>query len=770
MTTPIHPTQVFLSNPQALRVEYRLDDRRLILWWSPRAGCSTDCADRNFSSRDAHLEIFAEITVAGCDVAAFLRCDYDPYHCALHFEKQTLHLALRPDLAAVLLWAERPQAVDFKTHRYDRRLAASAAALTVAHDEPGRSFEFAAAIGPGGGAFRHGPEQAPDFPRYSRAELAAGQLLVVGAGLVADGIEARVVSASSLQASLHLAATDALLAAHEAAGRVVSARHPELVALRRTVVRGLHSMIDESGAFRAALKAIYSLIWVRDAGFSFFYQAAAGWPHKLPELGRLLLDNPVTVDEPGLPGGRMFGQLTNRHLGKLEEDGIYYVVRTLFTEWTQTGVRPGLSADDQALLDEALAWVEAVTWDGRRGLYGEHFADETPTVGHRDHGWDHAIGAPLGGGDAIKHDGRLVARNYDVYFNILLHDTHVMLAALRDEPAHLARAERVWPELEKLLRVRNDGIPVYGEVLFADVPERALVPHWGCASSCCVWGLTLQGFAPLVDWDAVWAATLDAIIEKPDMHWINGICGAMAAVDPWLYPETKLLALHDRIADETNRPGKYLPMGGAMPEKFNAPQGNLYHDIRPQGFAMGAWLGAWTALGLRRLHHGLAVRPTGAFERIEHYAWRGMYLFFHYGPTGRDLALKIDGVVVEGTLQVPERALAAGSGAERHIRLVPARPGLLWLRSSVQLDEVAEPCGGEVARRYAFTAFGLSEITFSGDVPEAVLVDAEGGPIAGRRTMQEGLATIRFTHFGAATLSVPGFPEGKGFSVARGGA
>lgn len=61
-----HPTQVFLSNPQALRVEYRLDDTRLDLWWSPLAGHSTPCTERNFSSRDAHLTVFDSITLPGC--------------------------------------------------------------------------------------------------------------------------------------------------------------------------------------------------------------------------------------------------------------------------------------------------------------------------------------------------------------------------------------------------------------------------------------------------------------------------------------------------------------------------------------------------------------------------------------------------------------------------------------------------------------------------------------------------------------------------------
>ncbi len=422
-----------------------------------------------------------------------------------------------------------------------------------------------------------------------------------------------------------LAATETALAPHEASGHVVAPAYPELENLRRTVIRGLHSMIDESGAYRASLKAIYYLIWVRDGGFSFAYQSAAGWPHKLPELCRLLLDNPLNVRDADLPNTRMFGQLINRDLGKLEEDGLYYVVWTLFTQWTQNGTLGFLTDADWALIDEALAWVEAVTWDEDRGLFGEFTADETAAHGCRDTGWDHAIGQPS---DAqfIRHAGQPVTRNYDVYFNICLHSTYTMLAAMRRDPAYLSKADRVWPELEKLLQNRTDGIPTYGELLLLD-GSRVQPPYWGpaCGASCCVWGLTMPNFVPLPDWDAVHAATLDAIIAKPDMHFVNGICSAMSAVDPWCYDEKKLIALHQRLATETNTPGRYLPMGGAMPEKFNAPQGNLYHDIRPQGFAMGSWLAAWSAIGAAPP----SPRPRDSAHRRLHLlgklpvAWRG---------------------------------------------------------------------------------------------------------------------------------------------------
>lgn len=744
-----HPTQIFLSNPQALRVEYRLDDSRLQLWWSPLAGKSTDCADRNYSHRDDRLEIFQEISLPGCGLDSFLRCDYDPYHSVLYFEGQTLHLAARPDLAAILLWGEQPLAVELKTFRHDETLAAESGLFHVRHPQPRFTFEFAACAGAGDGTLRYSHIHAPENSRYARAELSAGQLFIIGSGLQGENFHARLTEAAQKPVSSHLSETESLLQDIEKSGHTRSQHFPQLEALRRNMARGLHSMIDESGAFRASLKAIYYLIWVRDAGFAFPFMAAAGWPHKLAELGRLLLDNPTLVDEPGLPRGRMFGQLIHRKYGRLEEDGLFYVTWTLFTHWTQFGHLDFVTPSDWALLDEALDWVEQVTWDEARGLYGEHFADETPTVGHRDCGVDFAIGKPVPlAGDGLRWQGQGVTRNYDVYFNLLMHSTHVMLAAMRRKPRYLQKAARLWPELERLLKTRSEGIPVYAEQTLED-GARVTIPHWGQASSCCLWGLTLPNFAPLEDWDSVLAAALEAVIAKPDMHWINGLCSALAAVDPWLFPEEKLLALHRRIAEETERPGEFLPMGGAMPEKFNAPQGNLHHDIRPQGFAMGAWLGAWTALGLRRLPYGLALRPTTAFERIEAYPWRGCSLEIEFGPTGHAVGVEIDGKFIPGTLQLPQNRLIAGK--THTVRLIEAPESPLLLRSSAQLDEVER---AEAETCYRFSAFGLSQMTFSAPLPAAALTDSDGNPLPCRWTSDSGLHTCHFTHFGEGRLVI----------------
>ncbi len=737
-----HPTQIFLSNPKALRVEFRLDDARLILWWSPLAGKSTDCLERNYSSRDAHLDVFSRIEIPACGLGTFLRCEYNPTHCVLHFTERVLHLALPLHRAAVMLWSNQPLTVDLSSHRFDTPLTQGASELLLRHPEPRHVFHVAALLGPGTGTLRHCPFHFPEQPVFTQAVLAAGQTLTLGVSLEDASLLDDLHALSDPGAEALLATVEHILQAQIACGRTRSARYPELAALRDSVLRGLHSMIDESGAFRASLKEIYYLLWVRDSGFSFAYQAAAGWTHKLPEVYRLLLDNPKTVTDPGLPNTRMFGQLIHRSLGKLEEDGLYYVVWLLFTHWTQQGHLDFVTPDDWDLIEEALAWVEAVTWDEDRGLFGEHFADETATHGSRDMGWDHAIGQPIAD-HHFQHEGHSVARNYDVYFNTCMHSAYVMLAALRNDPGSLAKAERLWPELEKLLHERRDGVPTYGELLLTD-GQRLRPPYWGppAGASCCVWGLSMPNFLPLADWDSVHAAVLDALIAKPEMHFINGINSALAAVDTWLYPEERCLALHLRLAAETAKPGKFLPMGGAMPEKFNAPQGNLYHDIRPQGFAMGSWLAAWSNLGLRRLPHGLALRPTIAFETIENYPWHGKTLQFAFGPIGRGLALEIDGQRVDGTLQVPESLLREHS----HIRLVPAVERPLLLRSSVELRHV------DADGSLHLHAHGLARLSFSAPPAPFRLLAPGETPIPHHAHESDSLFHIDFTHFGNASL------------------
>ncbi|MCC5841044.1 MAG: hypothetical protein JJT96_13085 [Opitutales bacterium] len=781
-----HPTQIFMHNPQGLRVEYLLDDEQLLLWWSPLAGQSTAAHDRNFSNRDDHLEVFASITLPGCGLEAFARCDYDPYHSVLHFGDRALHLLVRPDAPALILWSEaskakvgvpplggpgtvarppeggtptvRPQdpprlIVDLKSDRYDEVFQADDRCLVLRHNEPAHIFEFVAALGPGGGTMRHSPFRGKWTRHYTQAVLAPGQVFALGVGLEGEGAAGHMRELATVTPQAHLAAIEAALAPVEAMGRTSGGTGGEAHAFRTSIARGLHSMIDESGAFRASLKAIYYLIWVRDAGFAFAYQAAAGWPHKLRELCRLLLDNPTVARGAGIPEGRMFAQLIHPDYGKYEEDGIYYVLWTLFTHWTQTGERTFLEGADRALLEEAIAWVERRCFDAKAGLFGGYFADETPAYRSRDYGWDYAIGQPAGD-EHIRHEGHRVVRSYDLYLNTLLHTAYSMLAAMSAEVAkaegYSAKAARLWEHLQPLYADRSKGLPPYGDLLCEDGERRRARP-WGPASSTYIWALAMPNFLPLEDRDALHKALLDAILEKPEMHWINGICAAVAAADPWVHGEARLLAVLERVRAEAMTPGKCLPMGGAMPEKLGAPEGNLYHDIRPQGFAMAAWLGAWASLGLRRLPYGLALRPTTAFERLENYPWRGSVLHFVFGPSTRALALEVEGRPILHTLQVPTNALRPG---EQTVRLIEApRPGgPLLLRSTVELHSVQSNPGGNVV--YRIRAYGPAEMILA-DMPERVLLRNDDGlPVPFTRFDHADRSEIRFSLRGPGELVV----------------
>jgi hypothetical protein len=760
----MHPTQIFLHNSAALRAEFRLDDARLILWWSPRAGESHDCADRNFSSRDNPLSVFEDIALEGFALGEFQRCDYDPFHCVLHYARGRLHFAIHPDHAALVLWADVAFAVDLKTGRYDERLAAEPALFAVRHPEPtAYAFEFAAALGAGAGAMHYSAVHASWNSHYVRAALSPGQLLVLSPSLAEAPAQAR---ASHLATSLAALAPEALLAQIETAlvpvealGRVHAPAHPDLEALRRVSVRALHSMIDRSGAFRASIKAIYYLIWVRDSGFSFGYQAAAGWPHRLAEVCRFLLANPTTAVGEGVPPGRFFGQLANRTYGKYEEDGTFYVTWLVFTHWTQTGRRDVADAALPVLRD-AMDWVERRAWDAERGLFGNFFGDETPAHGSRDMGHDYAIGKP-GGTEHMAYEGQPVLRSYDIYFNLLQHSAYAMLAALTGERVWLDKAERLWSALAPFLETAArspEGLPDFGELLLAD-GRRARKGPWGptYASSIYPWALALPGFAPVPGLDAIRAALLKGIFAAPAMHFLNGVNAAIAAVDPWLHPEDGLVAMHREIAAQSARPGKFLPMGGAMPEKYDAPEGNLYHDIRPQGFAMGSWLAAFAGLAVRRLPHGLALRPSRAVRRVEAYPWHGYSLELRVSAEGPACLLRVGGAAQPHTLQIPHEALAAVSGSAPGSTVVelaaaPAVQAPLLLRSTVELLSVRVDDQGV---RYALVVHGVGELAFAARPASARLMDPAGTDIPATWTVEPGIAFLRFAHFGAAQVIIP---------------
>ncbi|MGF1449858.1 MAG: hypothetical protein ACFB20_10635 [Opitutales bacterium] len=721
MPAPEHPTLVLMHNPAALRIEYCVDDGSLHLWWSPKAGQSFDARWRNYSNRDDHLNVFESITLRGLDLERFAGCDYGPYHSVLRYAGQRVHLATVAEHPVILLWGEKPLTVDLKTGRHDSVVRATEHVWEIAREEPAGAFRFVAMTDNMQRAFAHQVVSEQWRRHYLRADLEAGQVLALGADEADTDLKERLKAivadpAGALAHSQRRVAEDCDEGVWEAP------ESPASTELRTLTQQSLHSCIDHSGALRASIKAIYYLIWVRDSAFCFGYQAAAGWTHRLEAWVRLLLANPTRFEEPGMPP-KLFAQLVSARFGKAEEDGIYYASWSVFTLWTQTGSALAQAPETLTLLTECIDHFDTYTWDDARGLVGGRFADESPVNGARDCGYDHAIGEPTGTEHGFTCDGQMVARSYDIYINLLAHAAWTQVAALLDasEPARATRyrerAAQLWTKLAAFFD-GTEALPPYGEMLL-ESGDRTVAKPLGqsvtAAKSVYVWALTLPTFAPIPGIDGIRRKLLRTLMAEPDGHWINGICATIAALDTWVCPESELVAAIEQITRQSGRSGTFLPMPGAMPEKFDAPQGNLYHDIRPQAFAQSAWLGACANLGVRRLPYGLAVRPSKWLKHLKRYAWRGRRLDFDFACGTERPQLVIDGEPAPHTLQLPEDRLSAETPQIALTEHVHHQP--LWLRSTVRLQRCEAVGSGKA--RYWLTAFGLSEIVFA-DALDAV--------------------------------------------------
>jgi len=245
-------TFVLMQNRRGLRIEYCVDRSRLQLWTSPLAGQSLDYRDRNWSNRDDHTAVFERILLPGLDLAHFRGADWDPFHSVLRFEGQTLHLSQVYHQPAVLLWLERAGVVDLKAAGGDRAVARDALGFVVHHLDRGRAFEYAAALGPGAGRFRHQLVLDEGRAIYARAEPAAGQVLVLAAGLEGEGAAETAREAATRPVSSTLEANEASIASDLATGRFRLKGRPEMQRLLELNRRFALCMQDEGGSATGA--------------------------------------------------------------------------------------------------------------------------------------------------------------------------------------------------------------------------------------------------------------------------------------------------------------------------------------------------------------------------------------------------------------------------------------------------------------------------------------------------------------------------------------
>ncbi|MFQ3669926.1 MAG: hypothetical protein SNJ84_00550, partial [Verrucomicrobiia bacterium] len=229
---------------------------------------------------------------------------------------------------------------------------------------------------------------------------------------------------------------------------------------------------------------------------------------------------------------------------------------------------------------------------------------------------------------------------------------------------------------------------------------------------------------------------------RPQGHWINAITALIAAVDPITCEENELVRYLHYLVGQGQRPGKFLPMPGMLPEKYDVPDGAYYDDIRPQAFAQSSFLAACTSLGVRRLPFGLAVRPTQFLSQLTAYAWRHSSLDFHF-KASHD-GVHINGVPLPHSLQLPEDRLPPGS-ITVSVGNLPQTGTLA--RSNVVLHSVRSSDHETI---YEIDAPGLSELAFT-QRPQSFHLKPPILPEA-VWTNESGLAFVRFNAVGPRTI------------------
>jgi hypothetical protein len=701
------PGKTFLlHNPCGLRIEFTLHEcGHLHLWYSPRADSSPAHQDRNFSNRDDHMSVWDAISFPDLTEANFLDCDYDPFHLTLRFRHQGLRIGVAFESPVVFVDSETALTVDFKSHRTDTLRTRSGTSFSVNHAERGNAFVFTARLRHG--SFRHQPDVVEGRSNHARAVLAGrDDLLCIGGDL-----EEKAMPLDSAISTILASGWSASREADER--RIAAALQPGSFTLRgdarlqkliETNRRVLLAMQDRQGAIRAAINRIYYLIWVRDGAIIEAFNAQSGSTRPLTLWKNFLLSNPTRVENPP---GLMFGQMVNP-ISKWQEDALFYVVWTVFQHWTQTGTLP--EPDEIDLLEEVTDWFERYCFDPETGLFGRYFACETPFKGSRDYGIDGAVGKAVDP-EGVRYEGREVVRSFDIYINILNWNVYRMLAEMSPDPARAARwADKADALRDALLPLVDKEEPDYGIIEFED-GKHATAPNFGLDRTDYEWALSITPFFPTEGFISNRLALFEKTVAKPEGCFLAGYFSIMQSIDPLDLPESRMVQAIRYATRQCHRPGAFLAMPDTVVEMLDVEDGDRYHDVRPQAFSIAPMLATFTGLGLRRLPHGLALRPTSILQSVGPYEYLGKTLFVRFDPA--ETRFLINEQPVDHSWQIPHDRLDRD-----HNELVfPGNPDfkpatICLVASTTELMEV-EPLRDGV--RYHLRAFGWNRIRMATD-------------------------------------------------------
>ncbi|TAF77535.1 MAG: hypothetical protein EAZ53_02455 [Bacteroidetes bacterium] len=735
---------ILMHNRKGIRIEHNINRQKLVLWISPLAGKSLKGFDRNFSNRDDQTSIFDRIGFPNLPYENFIKCDYDAFHSVVHFKTNKLHILSVFDKQAVIIWFENNEIIDIKTDKIDKILKKSTDRIVTEHIERGHNLNFAAILGKGNGNFTH--QKVEEFGRshYSRISITANQLMVFSADANTENIENIAETLANTPIEKTILDNEQKINLSLSNGSIKVNNNPDLQKVINLNKRIILSMQDESGAMRAALRYIYYLIWHRDGGMVFSYNAYTGWAAPLEKWLDFILANPTT----NAKGEKYFGQLVSQ-ITKEEEDGPFYGIWSAFTFWTQTGNAKFLAPKYMSVLDDNIKWLENNYYDKKKGMFFRYHYCESPFYKSPGDGFDDACGKP-GGNNVSMYAKDTISMAYDQYINSICYSNYVMMSAMSQSPKkeeYMAKAKKLGEKCMNYYEMTKP-FPAYG-LLITNKGKEIIATEMGMDETDHIWGLTVPPFLPYhADLQAIRGGLYERQMENPKNYFLSGYFANIAGMDSYVHGQDKLIKAIEYIVPQAVRGGKCLPMPYTIPEIVDVEDCNVYHDVRPQPFSITSMLAAISNLGVRRSSFGIGVRANTYLSAIEKYSYKNSEIDIKFSGTGDKIkAIFVNNKPLFGTLQIPENLLVNGKNTIQVIGQNVEIKKPIWVESTVKLLAIS-------GTSYQIEAFGKNTITFANTKSKITIIDAKGNKIVPILIEKDKFVHIEFEGTGKFVIKI----------------
>lgn len=734
---------VLMHNRKGIRIEQNLHRQKLELWISPLAGKSLKATDRNFSNRDDQTCIFDRIGFPNLPYSKFVSCDYDAFHSIINYTTNKLHIVSVYNKQAVAIWFENDEIIDLKTDKIDNIISKTSQNIVTEHLERGKNLTFVAVLAPGKGTFTHQKIVEKGRSHYSRIAIAANQMLVIAADDASEPIQNIATQIANQQPNVLISENEKMIENGLKSGKIKVRNNDELQKIIDVNKRIILSMQDESGAMRAALRYIYYLIWVRDGGMVFSYNAYIGWAEPLEKWLDYLLENPTI----NAKGERYFGQLTSP-ITKEEEDGPFYAIWSAYTYYTQTGKNKFLTDTYMSVLDDNIKWLENNFYDPKKEMFFRYHYCESPFYKSPGDGFDDACGKP-GGNNLSLWGSDTIAKGYDQYMNSICYANYIMMSAMSKSPlkeSYLAKAKKLGEKCMNYYEMAKP-FPSYGMVM-SNRGKEIMTDSIGFDEADHIWGLTVPPFLPNhADLQDIRLGFYERQMRKPKDYFLSSYFSNIAGMDSYIHGEKKLIAAIDYVIPQCIRPGKCLPMPYTIPEIINVADCDTYHDVRPQPFSVTAMLAAIANLGVRRSAYGIGVRATTYLTKIENYDYKNSQINFEFSGNGD----KIDKIIINkkpltGSLQIPENMLQKGNNSILVDGTTASNKLPFLIESTVRLLAIN-------GKNYAIEAIGKNALVFA-NIKNIKITDANGNTIAFRKIIKANITHIDFEGVGLYNVAI----------------